>query len=118
VPFYTAIPYTAPQSKALTIPQTVADGCGLRGDFVIIAGIVVLVVYFMLLILAFLPNLSAIDPFIDHDLSGLKYFINLGFFLFPSWLFNLIVGNVIFWKTVQMTWAIVEWIYKKFPGVN
>lgn len=32
--------------------------------------------------------------------------------------FMAILGNIIFWLTVQLAWALVEWIYKKVPGVN
>lgn len=32
--------------------------------------------------------------------------------------FLSILGNIIFWLTVQLAWALIEWIYKKVPGVN
>lgn len=37
---------------------------------------------------------------------------------FPKPVFIIIISNVSFWLTVQMTWAIIEWIYKKIPGIN
>lgn len=37
---------------------------------------------------------------------------------FPKPVFIIIISNVSFWLTVQMTWAIIEWIYKKVPGIN
>jgi hypothetical protein len=72
----------------------------------------------IIFVLAFLPDLSSIDPFINHDITGFLYYLNLGFYLFPRWLFNLIIANALFWKGAQLTWAIVEWVYKKIPGVN
>ena len=29
-----------------------------------------------------------------------------------------ILGNITFWLTAQMLWALIEWVYKKVPGVN
>ena len=38
--------------------------------------------------------------------------------LFPLDLWLLIIGNVTFWATVQFSWAGIEWVYKKIPGVD
>ena len=32
--------------------------------------------------------------------------------------FLAVIGNIIFWLTAQMAWSIIEWVYKKFPGVS
>lgn len=32
--------------------------------------------------------------------------------------FSLFLGSAIFWYTVQLTWAVIEWLYKKIPGVD
>lgn len=32
--------------------------------------------------------------------------------------FALFLGSAIFWYTVQLTWAVIEWLYKKIPGIN
>lgn len=37
---------------------------------------------------------------------------------FPKGVFIIIIGNVFFWLTAHMTWAIIEWIYKKVPGID
>lgn len=29
-----------------------------------------------------------------------------------------VIGNIVFWMTAQLGWAIIEWCYKKIPGVN
>lgn len=29
-----------------------------------------------------------------------------------------VLGNITFWMTAQMMWALIEWVYKKLPGVN
>lgn len=32
--------------------------------------------------------------------------------------FSLCIGSIMFWYGVQFVWAIIEWIYKKIPGVD
>ncbi len=29
-----------------------------------------------------------------------------------------VVGNVIFWSTIQISWAVIEWLYHKIPGIT
>lgn len=28
------------------------------------------------------------------------------------------IGSIVFWAGVQISWAIIEWCYKKIPGVS
>lgn len=51
-------------------------------------------------------------------IADLFSLLELGFAVFPWDLFAFCVSNVVFWLGLQMTWAIIEWIYKKIPGVN
>lgn len=30
----------------------------------------------------------------------------------------LVIGNIVMWLTIQMGWSIIEWVYKKLPGVE
>lgn len=41
-----------------------------------------------------------------------------GLSLFPADVWWTCIGNVAFWMYVQLTWAIIEWIYKKIPGIS
>ena len=70
------------------------------------------------LIINLLPDLSYIDPLSGFDISGFINILAYGFFIFPYQLFMIFIGNMIFWLGVQMVWAVIEWIYKKIPGVN
>lgn len=38
--------------------------------------------------------------------------------VFPSDVWAIVIGNILFWIVVHFTWAIIEWVYKKIPGVN
>ena len=38
--------------------------------------------------------------------------------ILPNGFFSSFIGSVIFYLTLQFSWAIIEWIYKKIPGVD
>lgn len=44
--------------------------------------------------------------------------IHSGLCIFPFDVFMMAFGNFMFWQLTHFTWAIIEWIYKKIPGVN
>ena len=69
-------------------------------------------------ILSWLPDFSYLDPLYSFDISGFIDLLAYGFFIFPFSLFMTFMGNVLFWLALQMGWAIIEWVYKKIPGVN
>ncbi len=39
-------------------------------------------------------------------------------FFFPADVWVVIIGNISFWLIAQFSWSIIEWIYKKIPGVD
>lgn len=58
---------------------------------------------------------------ITTDLSGvstLADIIGKGFVFFPSWLWGVCIANIVAWKGLHFAWAIIEWVYKKVPGVD
>jgi len=69
-------------------------------------------------ILNWLPNFSDHNHLYGFDISWFIDLLAIGFYIFPFSLFVIIMGNVLFWLTLQMGWAIIEWAYKKIPGVN
>lgn len=44
--------------------------------------------------------------------------VKTGLSFFPPGVFMIIIGNIAFWLIAHMTWAIIEWLYKKVPGVS
>jgi len=70
------------------------------------------------LLLNLLPDMSHLDPLSGVDITGFIDILAYGFLIFPFSLFMIFIGNMLFWLGVQMTWAIIEWGYRKFPGVN
>jgi hypothetical protein len=66
-------------------------------------------------ILGLIPSISFLQGF---DIVGIFDIAVFTFVFFPFSVFSVIIGNVVFWLQVQGTWSIVEWVYKKIPGVN
>lgn len=62
-----------------------------------------------------LPNGAFSLP--DWIVSALSL-ITKGLGIFPIDVWIIVLSNGLFWLTVQFTWAIIEWIYKKIPGVD
>jgi hypothetical protein len=65
----------------------------------------------------FFPDLSQFTTgieIVDVFIASLAY----GFVLFPLHLFAFFIGNVVFWLGFHVIWAVIEWVYKKIPGVN
>jgi hypothetical protein len=69
-------------------------------------------------ILGFLPDISGFDAGADNIPAFVTAIGTAGFILFPSWMFIAIIVNVSGWMFIQLAWAVIEWIYKKIPGVN
>lgn len=64
-------------------------------------------------IIGMLPVFTSVPRGFNALLDIIGYgcaFIGTDFFL-------ALIGNFIFWLTAQLTWAIIEWVYRKFPGI-
>lgn len=61
-------------------------------------------------------------PDFNIDLGGgFEAFMELlsyALYFFPSDLWTAIIVNVVIWLFGAITWSIIEWIYKKIPGVD
>ena len=58
------------------------------------------------------PLVETLSGFTPPDI------VRYGVCFFPSDVIALVVTSFIAWKTIFIGWAIVEWIYKKIPGIN
>lgn len=67
------------------------------------------------LLISLIPSLSYVNGTI---MEGFYHFIQLGLYFCGSSPFVLILANVLFWISVQIGWAVIEWIYKKIPGIS
>lgn len=66
------------------------------------------------LIVRLLPD----SPGINITLSNVIIFVRKGLYFTDTSVFNLVLITVVTWTTIQLGWAIFEWIYKKIPGIN
>jgi len=44
--------------------------------------------------------------------------IGYGLMIFPLDIWAFCIGSFALWTGIHFAWAIIEWIYKKIPGVN
>lgn len=44
--------------------------------------------------------------------------VSVSLSFFPAPVFAIVVSNIVFWLGAHMVWAIIEWLYKKIPGIN
>lgn len=70
-------------------------------------------------IVGFLPSQSLNNQLSTiSSIGSLPEIMMYGTAFFPLSLWIAFIGNVVFWKGVSLTWAVIEWIYKKIPGVD
>ena len=55
---------------------------------------------------------------INYGIGGIMGILGFAFRYFPIGLFTFAMMNISFWLSIQFVWAVIEWIYKKIPGVN
>lgn len=73
-------------------------------------------IFFMVdLVISLIPSyqvvaLTGVATFYNYISIGLDF---CGTFPFIS-----IVGNVLGWCAIDISWAVIEWVYKKIPGVD
>ncbi|WZL74072.1 hypothetical protein QBE52_04860 [Clostridiaceae bacterium 35-E11] len=81
----------------------------------------------MIIELLFSPVFAILNRLVVHIPVGATLpswsldFANLlskGLMFFPADVWFVVIGNVIFWMMAHMAWAIIEWLYKKLPGVD
>lgn len=50
--------------------------------------------------------------------SSMVTLLSYGLYFFPLDLWLVIIANIIVWLGVQGGWVVIEWCYKKIPGVD
>lgn len=71
--------------------------------------------FFVDVIVSLFPALGTLSD------TGYTYTIDLlstALYWFPIDLWIAILVNIVFWLTLQFGWAVIEWVYKKIPGVS
>ena len=81
----------------------------------IFEGILNLLFGLVKVVIGLLPTSIFTMPQWFADFSSL---ISIGLSFFPSDVFYVAIGNITIWVVLHITWAVIEWIYKKFPGIS
>ena len=66
------------------------------------------------LIINLFPEIQALPNWLQDTINIIK--VPLSIFPLDVWI--TAIGSVTMWYGFQLGWAIVEWIYKKIPGVD
>ncbi|MEG2908936.1 MAG: hypothetical protein RR945_06955 [Erysipelotrichaceae bacterium] len=66
------------------------------------------------LILNLIPTINNLPTWLGDLIS----FVSKGLSIFPTDVWVITITNIFFWNFGLIGWAIVEWVYKKIPGVN
>ncbi len=66
------------------------------------------------LIITLFPDFAGIA----FDFLGSLSFLKIGLYFLPSGFWLSFIGSVLFWLSANFAWAIIEWVYKKIPGVE
>lgn len=44
--------------------------------------------------------------------------MQIGLSVFPIDVWVIVIANLAFWMTIHLSGAVIEWLYKKIPGVS
>ena len=69
-------------------------------------------------LITLLINLFPVIESFPTTFGAVTNIIGYGCAIIGTDFFLSILGNIIFWLSVQLSWALIEWIYKKIPGLN
>lgn len=73
---------------------------------------------FWFLVRSIIGMLPSMDSTANTSFDGILGVIGYGCAFIGTDFFLAFLGNITFWLTIQMLWVVIEWVYKKFPGVN
>ena len=74
--------------------------------------------YPLWLLVDFLISLIPSMPTVSSGFNAILDIIGYGCAFIGTSFFLGVIGNITFWMTTQLGWSIIEWCYKKIPGVN
>jgi hypothetical protein len=69
---------------------------------------------FIHFIISLLPQTQTIQYGFESVLDLVGY----GCAIVGSQFFLMVISNIVFWLTLHLSWSIIEWLYKKVPGVS
>lgn len=69
------------------------------------------------MIIGFL-SIFAGTPTIWVGIDVLTKYVSYALYMFGNDFFLTVIGMIVFFLTINMAWVIIEWLYKKVPGIS
>lgn len=73
-----------------------------------------LVALFFSRIVGVFPEMHTIPDWFSAFISVLQ----IGLYFFPADVLVIIIANVMFCNISLVGWSVIEWVYKKIPGIS
>lgn len=67
-------------------------------------------------IISLIPNIGGLN--FTGGMGALSTLLAYALYFFPIDLWVALIGNIALWLGIQSGWFVVEWTYKKIPGVS
>ena len=81
-----------------------------------IMGLLIVAMFTMVIsIVNMIPDFSTVSSTVG---TTFYQFLQVGCYFFGAQNFYLVITCVLSWASIDLIWAIIEWIYKKAPGVD
>ncbi len=81
-----------------------------------IMGLLIVAMFTMVIsIVNMIPDLSQVSSTVG---TTFYQFLQIGCYFFGAQNFYLVITCVLSWASIDLIWAIIEWSYKKVPGVD
>lgn len=81
----------------------------------IIEGLFSLIFVFVEFVMNLIPSFDLTA--LDHVSASVMLLAN-GLVLFPVDLWVVLFTNIVFWLSTAVLWSVIEWVYKKIPGLD
>lgn len=65
-------------------------------------------------LVSLLPSMAQIPNWVNSAIN----WIGWGLCFFPEDCWTVCIANITAWILIHWGWALIEWIYKKIPGVD
>lgn len=66
-------------------------------------------------VISLIPGVGSVNGVVSQSFYE---FMKIGLYFFGSTSFCLVIASVVSWSVIHFGWAVIEWIYKKIPGVD
>ena len=72
----------------------------------------------LLFLINFIISLMPVLSSVPSGFGAILDVVGYGCKIIGSDYFFGFIGNIIFWLNVHLTWALIEWVYRKIPGIK